>query len=94
MRAVALVLLMTACAATTPTPESPPPPAGECNSDAAGALVGREASADLGAEALRLSGARRLRWIRPGDVVTMDYSPQRLNVHLDAAGKVESLACG
>ena len=93
MRAAALVLLLAACAPAPPAPETPPL-SGACNADAAGALVGRAASAELGTEALRLTGARRLRWIRPGDMVTMDYSPQRLNIHLDAAGKVESLACG
>ena len=34
----------------------------------------------------------RLRWIRPGDVVTMDYSPQRLNVRLDGRNNVEGFA--
>jgi len=85
----ALALSLLACA-TTPTEEQP----GECRAEAGAALVGRAASAETGAEALRLTSARRLRWIRPGDVVTMDYSPQRLNIHLDAEGKVERLACG
>ncbi len=84
-------LSLLACA-TTPTEESPTSTA--CNAEAGAALVGRAATAALGAEALRLTGARRLRWIRPGDVVTMDYSPQRLNVHLDAEGRVGRLACG
>ena len=92
MRAAPLFLLLSACA-VIPT-EATPPPASACNADAAAALVGRNGDADLGAEALRLTGARRLRWIRPGDMVTMDYSAERLNVHLDAAGKVERLACG
>ena len=81
-------LSLLACA-TTPTEQS-----AACDAGAGSALVGRAATAALGAEAFRLTGARRLRWIRPGDVVTMDYSPQRLNVHLDAEGKVERLACG
>ena len=87
----ALALSLSACA-TTPTEPSPPP--GACRAEAGTALVGRAATAELGAAALRLTGATRLRWIRPGDVVTMDYSPQRLNLHLDADGKVERLACG
>jgi hypothetical protein len=67
---------------------------GRCNADSLGNLVGRPASQELGAEALRRSGARVLRWIRPGDIVTMDYSEQRLNIHLDARGRVERFACG
>ena len=87
----ALALSLPACA-TTAT-EQPPVRAG-CRAEAAAALIGRAASAGLGGEALRLTGARRLRWIRPGDMVTMDYSPERLNVHLDGEGRVERFACG
>jgi streptogramin lyase len=87
----ALALSLPACA-TTPT--EPAPARAGCHAQAAAALVGRAATAALGAEALRLTGARRLRWIRPGDMVTMDYSPERLNLHLDARGRVERLACG
>lgn len=87
----ALALSLPACATT---PAEPPPASAACNAEAARALVGREASAELGAEALRLTGARRLRWIRPGDMVTMDYSAERLNLHLDGQGRVERLACG
>jgi len=87
----ALALSLPACA-TTPTDASPA--RAGCSAEAGAPLVGRSATAALGAEALRLTGARRLRWIRPGDMVTMDYSPERLNVHLDAEGKVERLACG
>ena len=57
-------------------------------------LVGRPATPELGAEAQRRSGAARLRFIRPGDVVTMDFSPQRLNIHLDAQGRIDHFICG
>ncbi|WP_168713161.1 I78 family peptidase inhibitor [Parvibaculum lavamentivorans] len=36
----------------------------------------------------------RIRIIRPGDVVTMDYDPHRLNVTLDAASIVRDVECG
>ena len=85
----ALALSLPACATTA----TEAPTAG-CRAEAAAALVGRPGTAALGGEALRLTGARRLRWIRPGDMVTMDYSPERLNVHLDGEGRVERLACG
>lgn len=69
-------------------------PAGTCDTERLPRLVGRAASPELGAEAQRRSGAARLRWIRPGDVVTMDFSPQRLNIYLDAQDVVARLACG
>ncbi len=83
-----------------------PPPVGEesvpvhgsggrvCNSAAVQHLQGRERSSEVGSEALRLSGAGGLRWIRPGDAVTMDYREDRLNVELDARGRVAALRCG
>ena len=77
-------------AETPPLPDAGPP----CNADGLGNLLGRPASRDLGAEAMRRSGARDLRWIRPGDAVTMDYREDRLNIHLDGRGLVERFACG
>ena len=90
MRAALAALALAGCATTAPEA----PIAGQCHADSLGDLVGRPADAALGAEAMRRSGALRLRWIRPGDMVTMDYSAQRLNVHLDAQNRVDHFACG
>ena len=90
MRAALAALALAGCATAAPAPSL----AGTCRADGLGDLVGRPADAALGAEAMRRSGATRLRWIRPGDMVTMDYSAVRLNVHLDARGRVERFACG
>jgi hypothetical protein len=65
-----------------------------CNAVPAQALVGRQASPDLAAEAQRLTGARVWRWLRPGQIVTMEYRADRLNLHLDADDKVERIVCG
>jgi hypothetical protein len=98
--ALVLLLPLTMACTAVPAEEAGEPAApgagsgGRCNSSALGDLIGREASEALGAEALRRSGSRRLRWIRPGDIVTMDYSEQRLNIHLDAGNRVERFACG
>jgi hypothetical protein len=88
----ALVLTLAGCATAAAPPL--PPLGGSCRPDGLGDLLGRPADAALGAEALRRSGGAQLRWIRPGDMVTMDYSAARLNVHLDAQGRVEHFACG
>ena len=65
-----------------------------CNAAKAQALVGRPASSEIGAEALRLSGAGLLRWLRPGDIVTMEYREDRLNVEIDANNRVRAIRCG
>ncbi len=91
---------MTACAPVPPAEpvEEPVPVHGQtgyiCDAAKAGGLIGRPASSALGSEALRLSGARTLRWIRPGDAVTMDYREDRLNIHLDGRSQVMRISCG
>ena len=96
------VMLMTmGCA---PLPASEPPQEEEvpvhgstgriCNAEPAQSLVGRGASSELGAEAMRLSGAGKLRWIPPGARVTMDYREDRLNIELDGANRVTRIRCG
>jgi hypothetical protein len=104
MRLIAGALMMMTSACMTPAPagaegEEPVPVHGEtpgyrCDASGAQSLVGQQATQDLGARALRLTGARTIRWIRPGDAVTMDYREDRLNIHLDGRGRVERLTCG
>ena len=90
MRQWAMIFFGLAAACATVPDES----LGSCKTDRLGDLVGRAATSELGTEAMRRSGATRLRWIQPGDVVTMDYSESRLNVHLDARNNVERFICG
>ena len=92
MKALLAALALAGCATAAPPP--PSPSSGQCRADDLGDLTGRPASQQLGAEAVRRSGARTLRWIRPGDAVTMDYRSDRLNVTLDGAGRVEGFTCG
>lgn len=91
MKAIfALGALALAGCATAPADGEP----AACRGDRAASLVGQAATSEAGAEAMRLTGARMLRWIRPGDAVTMDYRPERLNVHLDAQGRIARFDCG
>ena len=84
-------------AETSPVADDSPSaaePTAECDASKADGLVGREASEANGAEAKRLTGARAIRWIRPGQAVTMDYSPSRLNIKVDSNERIEGFACG
>jgi hypothetical protein len=87
--ALTLLLALSGCASA-----NPPAMSGPCRSDALGRFVGQQASAQLGAEMLRASGARVIRWVPFGGMVTMDFSPVRLTVHLDGANRVQSAHCG
>ncbi|WP_114951158.1 I78 family peptidase inhibitor [Sphingosinicella terrae] len=94
--AIGALTMTMACTTVPAEGEATPAPGGggTCQADQLGDLVGRAPTSELGAEAMRRSGARALRWIRPGDAVTMDFREDRLNIHLDAEHKVERLACG
>lgn len=68
--------------------------AGDCNAEPAQKLVGKQASDGLLDEARRLSGAETARYLRPGQIVTMEYNSERVNLRLDAQDKVEAVTCG
>lgn len=68
--------------------------AGTCDAAAAHGFVGRPGS-DTNLEQARVAArAGRLRRVRPGEAVTMDYRADRLTATLDADGIVRTLRCG
>lgn len=85
----ALFLTLAAC---VPEPGPQPGPVASlstCGGDALQTLVGEPVSV------LPTHGAySALRVIRPGMMVTMDYSATRLNARVDTAGRILSLSCG
>ena len=93
MRILLAALALTACA-PLPPPQPGPTPDRECNAAAAQSLIGRETSPALIDEARRLSGARAVRVLRPGQMVTMEYRADRLNIRIDTREKVLALSCG
>lgn len=100
MRRIALIAMFLSAACSTVPPMEPDPPVrGEtpghtCRDDGLSSFVGREATAETGAEILRQSGARTLRWIPQGSAVTMDFRTDRVNVRLDGQNGIESVSCG
>jgi hypothetical protein len=84
--------LLVACAQPLSAP--PPPAAGSCNAAGAQFAIGQPGSAQLAGRAVQAAGAQRFRWLRPGEVVTMEFDPTRLNLELDASGKVIRVRCG
>ena len=52
------------------------------------------ASAEMVEAARKDAGADRVRTLRPGQAVTMEYLAGRLNLYLDASGNIERIACG
>lgn len=99
MAMMAMTLLpLAACAGTgSEGPDSTSPPAmaqGPCRNDGLDRFTGQKATADLGAELLKASGAKTLRWGGANMAMTMDFRPDRLTVSYDDQMVVTSARCG
>ena len=89
--APAILLLLTACGTTAPAPSVPPlPPLAQdtCNAAQYSALIGQDATA-----LERVLILSQVRVIRPGQAVTMDFRPERINFNVDATNRIVSISC-
>ena len=82
--------------AVEPPPQRMPGSGGieRCDAEAAREVVGREATADLVEEARSAAGADRVRTIKPGQMVTMEYHASRLTLDVDENNIVVNVRCG
>ena len=65
-----------------------------CGMEKLGGFVGYKRSAPISEQVAKVSGAKSIRWIKPGMAVTMDYREDRLNARLDEKGVILSFNCG
>lgn len=96
---IALPLIALSLMGCTTTGEPMPiPPAPEkataCGAEKLTAFVGKKRTDAISAEVARISGAKNIRWIKPGMAVTMDYREDRLNVRVNEKGVILSFNCG
>ena len=68
--------------------------AGTCRNEPLAQFIGQPASQELAVKMLAASGAKTIRWVPKGSVITMEFSPDRVTVLLDEANRVESGRCG
>ena len=76
------------------TPPATEPVTAECSNDALGQFKGQAAGQELGGRMLAASGARTIRWVPKGGIVTMEFRADRLTVQLDENNRVEIARCG
>jgi len=89
-----LCLLLIGCATLQDTPAIsgppvPPPEEDSCGAGQYAALVGQDATA-----LERVLIMREIRLIRPGQPVTADFRPQRINFLIGADESIERISCG
>ena len=93
-----LPLAPTLLAACSTAPAQPPvhgeTPGHECQSAGLERFAGQPATSEIGAEILRVSKAASIRWVQPGQMVTMEFRADRVTVHLAAGNRIERVNCG
>ena len=90
-------LVLPACATAASQPEIPvrgETPGFTCRNQGLARFVGRSATSELAIELRRASGAKIVRWVRPGSMITMEYRSDRLTVRVSARNRVIATNCG
>lgn len=65
-----------------------------CRAEAAQRFIGQSSDRATVQAAVAASGAKTVRVIEPGMMVTMDYRGDRLNIRVDADGRIVAVTCG
>lgn len=73
---------------------TPPAPEPRCDAAAAQFAVGQSFGPALEREVRARSGASVVRWLSPGQAVTMEFNAARVNLTLDGRSRIVKVACG
>nr|WP_286197372.1 I78 family peptidase inhibitor [Variovorax boronicumulans] len=74
-------------------PGASAPPA-TCDAGAAQFAVGQSFGPALERDVRARSGASIVRWLSPGQAVTMEFNAARINLTLDGRSRITKVACG
>ena len=92
---LATVALLAGCA--SPGPATGPtgvPLGGTFDAAPAQSFVGQNTTAKVMEAARVRSGALMVRVLRPGQMITKEFDAQRLNLEVNAAGRIVAVRCG
>lgn len=96
--ALVSVIALAACSSTpTMPPDSSMPPPVDCGASALSGLTGQQVTGTtaqdvrVGGQEVRSAGSVRV--IGPGQAVTQDFRPDRLNLEVSAAGSLVRAYC-
>ena len=82
------------CASTTPVAGGPAVPTGKCNAEGARWAIGSAVNDDVVNRILQGTGSRDARVLRPGQMATMDFREDRVNVDVNDRGAITGIRCG
>jgi hypothetical protein len=98
-KALVLISMALGACATAAPPETDIPVRGEtpgyaCRNATLDQFVGQPATGDISSRILQASGARTIRWVRPGMMITMDHRQDRVTAWQSPDNRVERIRCG
>ena len=74
--------------------DAPAPPPDTCRLTLTERFIGAKAVPTVRSTLGQIARPNPVRWITPGQAVTLDFSPRRLNVILDETGRIAAMRCG
>jgi len=77
-----------------PAPQSPAVASADCDASGVQSWIGRSWRVTLNDELQRASASQVVRVMWPGELVTLELNPARLNVLLDRQNTIQQLYCG
>ncbi|MCC5086809.1 I78 family peptidase inhibitor [Xanthomonas campestris pv. campestris] len=82
--------------ASAPAPAAAPdaPPIGTCDATQVQSLVGQPLTETASEQARNDAGAKAVRVLKPGQMTTMEFNGERLNLEVDAKNVITSVRCG
>ena len=78
-------------ASYAPTLDSP---SSDCDAAPVQSMIGQPYSDSVGESVRQRSSSHAVRLLKPGEVMTMEYNPTRINIILDDKGAIGALRCG
>ncbi|NBF06057.1 hypothetical protein GV819_27590 [Pseudomonas sp. Fl5BN2] len=90
----AIVLSGCSTAGSTKEPVAAEPLHTRCEATGAEFAVGKKASPELLEQARTRAGAQYARFLKPNDMITLEYRSDRLNLNTDAGLVVTRVNCG
>ncbi len=91
---LALAASLAGCSTTPPAAGGPQAPSGVCNAEGARWAIGSAVNDDVVNRVLRDTGSRDARVLRPGQMATMDFREDRVNVDVNDRGAITGIRCG
>lgn len=91
---VAARALLPLCAASALPLRAEPVSPDTCSLALTARFVGARAVAEVRSTVSQIARPHLVRWIAPGQAITLDHNPQRLNVIIDERGRIAVMRCG